>query len=181
MRSARRPLPRLARLCLTSTATRGTSTSQKPEHEHSLGGYQSHFERLGVGEGASRAEVRAAFLSLAKRLHPDVSTKDLAAAQRDFVALKAAYDVLSDAESRARYTATLRRGGKSHPESHDDDGQGVHSHYHARAHSQHHNQQQRQQQRGAKTDLVSYTVGTWAQLEMELEVTAARTPTSSLT
>lgn len=142
--------------------------------------YQTHFQRLGITESATRAEVRAAFLSLAKRLHPDVSArKDLAAAQRDFVALKAAYDVLSDADSRARYTATLSRGADSLSHAHDDhDG---HAHAHSQHHDQHQHDQQRQkhhqqwqQQRGARTDLVSYTVGTWAQLERELEVTIPR-------
>lgn len=136
--------------------------------------YQTHFQRLGISESATRAEVRVAFLSLAKRLHPDVSArKDLAAAQRDFVALKAAYDVLSDADSRARYTATLSRGADSL--SHADDDRDGHAHAHSQHHDQHHQQRQHQQQwqhqRGARTDLVSYTVGTWAQLERELEVT----------
>jgi curved DNA-binding protein len=59
------------------------------------------YEMLGVGRGASPAEVQRAYRRLARRYHPDVNT-DPTAEQR-FRAVTAAYEVLSDPVRRARY------------------------------------------------------------------------------
>jgi curved DNA-binding protein CbpA len=54
---------------------------------------------LGVAPTASEHVIRAAFRRRAKEVHPDVTGHTSA----DFVALKRAYDVLSDSSSRAAY------------------------------------------------------------------------------
>jgi curved DNA-binding protein len=58
------------------------------------------YEVLGVGRGASRQEIQAAYRRLARRYHPDVNA-DPAAAER-FKRINEAYAALSDAASRAR-------------------------------------------------------------------------------
>lgn len=59
---------------------------------------------LGVARGASQDEIRRAFHKLAKELHPDVRPGDKAAAER-FKKVSAAYDLVGDAEKRAKYDA----------------------------------------------------------------------------
>lgn len=62
---------------------------------------QDFYEVLGVDRGATDKDIKTAFRRLAKKLHPDVN-KD-PGAQAQFERISEAYDVLSDAEKRARY------------------------------------------------------------------------------
>jgi DnaJ-class molecular chaperone len=57
---------------------------------------------LGVTRDASDDEIRRAFRKLAKQHHPDLHPGDKAAAER-FKKVSAAYELLSDADKRARY------------------------------------------------------------------------------
>ena len=60
------------------------------------------YARLGVKRGASDAEIKKAYRSLAKQLHPDRNKDNPKAAER-FAQVTAAYDLLSDPDKRARY------------------------------------------------------------------------------
>ena len=60
------------------------------------------YQRLGVKRGATEAEIKKAYRSLAKQLHPDRNTDNPKAAER-FSAITNAYDLLSDKDKRARY------------------------------------------------------------------------------
>jgi DnaJ-class molecular chaperone len=60
------------------------------------------YQRLGIKRGASEEEVKKAYRSLAKQLHPDRNTDNPKAAER-FAQVTAAYDLLSDKDKRARY------------------------------------------------------------------------------
>ena len=60
------------------------------------------YQRLGIARGASEAEIKKAYRSLAKQLHPDRNTDNPNAAER-FSQITSAYDLLSDADKRARY------------------------------------------------------------------------------
>jgi DnaJ-class molecular chaperone len=62
------------------------------------------YDVLGVKKGASEAEIKKAFRSLAKKHHPDTKGGDVAA-QKRFQEISAAYDVLGDKEKRAKYDA----------------------------------------------------------------------------
>ena len=72
-----------------------------------------YYELLGVSRTASDADIKRAFRTLARELHPDVSGEPDAAAR--FRDVAEAYEVLSDPERRATYDrfgkAGLRRGG----------------------------------------------------------------------
>jgi molecular chaperone DnaJ len=72
-----------------------------------------YYELLGVPRNASEAEIKSAFRTLARELHPDVSTEPDAGTR--FRDVAEAYEVLSDPERRATYDrygkAGLRRGG----------------------------------------------------------------------
>src|SRR4029079_14738557 len=60
------------------------------------------YQRLGVKRGASEAEIKKAYRSLAKQLHPD-RNKDKPDAAKRFAEVTQAYDLLSDKDKRARY------------------------------------------------------------------------------
>ena len=60
------------------------------------------YQQLGVNRGASDAEIKKAYRSLAKQLHPDRNKDNPKAAER-FARVTAAYDLLSDKDKRARY------------------------------------------------------------------------------
>jgi DnaJ-class molecular chaperone len=60
------------------------------------------YQRLGIQRGASEAEIKKAYRSLAKQLHPD-RNKDNPNAAKRFAEVTSAYDVLSDKDKRAQY------------------------------------------------------------------------------
>src|SRR6478672_5036406 len=60
------------------------------------------YQRLGVKRGASEAEIKKAYRSLAKQLHPD-RNKDNPNTAKRFGEVTQAYDLLSDKDKRARY------------------------------------------------------------------------------
>ena len=57
---------------------------------------------LGVKKNASADEIRSAYRKLAKTLHPDLHPGDKSAEEK-FKTVSAAYDLLGDAEKRARF------------------------------------------------------------------------------
>src|SRR6478736_9468175 len=60
------------------------------------------YQRLGLKRGASEAEIKKAYRSLAKQLHPD-RNKDNPNTAKRFAEVTHAYDMLSDKDKRARY------------------------------------------------------------------------------
>eukprot|EP00316_Scyphosphaera_apsteinii_P012600 CAMPEP_0119339318 /NCGR_PEP_ID=MMETSP1333-20130426/98018_1 /TAXON_ID=418940 /ORGANISM="Scyphosphaera apsteinii, Strain RCC1455" /LENGTH=218 /DNA_ID=CAMNT_0007350815 /DNA_START=20 /DNA_END=676 /DNA_ORIENTATION=+ len=69
----------------------------------------SHYDTLGVPRDASPAEIRKAYRSAALRWHPDKNHGAREEAERRFVQVAAAYEVLSDTQKRAAYD----RGGSA--------------------------------------------------------------------
>ena len=60
------------------------------------------YKELGVARGASQDEIKKAFRKLAKDLHPDKNPGDKAAEDR-FKRITAAFDLLGDAQKRAKF------------------------------------------------------------------------------
>ena len=60
------------------------------------------YSTLGVARGASEADIKKAYRKLAKELHPDRNADNPTATER-FSNVTAAYDLLSDADKRARF------------------------------------------------------------------------------
>ena len=60
------------------------------------------YQRLGLKRGANEAEIKKAYRSLAKQLHPDRNADNPKAAER-FAEVTRAYDLLSDKDKRAQY------------------------------------------------------------------------------
>jgi DnaJ-class molecular chaperone len=75
---------------------------------------RDYYEVLGVERNASEGELKRAFRSLARELHPDVNSHDPEAEER-FKEAAEAYEVLSDEERRRAYDRFghdgLRSGG----------------------------------------------------------------------
>jgi molecular chaperone DnaJ len=63
--------------------------------------FEDYYKTLGVKRDASEQDIKKAYRSLARKHHPDVS-KDAGAEDR-FKAVNEAYQVLSDADKRAKY------------------------------------------------------------------------------
>jgi len=68
---------------------------------------QDHYLALGVGSGASLADIKKAYRLQAARHHPDRSTAPDAAAR--FHAIQEAYDVLGDVARRETYDNNRKR------------------------------------------------------------------------
>ena len=62
------------------------------------------YQALGVAQSASADEIRSAYRKLAKKHHPDLNPNDKSAEER-FRAVTAAYEILDDPKTRARYDA----------------------------------------------------------------------------
>ncbi|XP_038978449.1 chaperone protein dnaJ 11, chloroplastic-like [Phoenix dactylifera] len=65
---------------------------------------KSLYEVLRVKKTASAEEIKAAYRSMAKRVHPDVAP---AAGGLDFLEIHRAYETLSDPTARARYDLSI--------------------------------------------------------------------------
>ncbi|KAL8566816.1 hypothetical protein ACOMHN_052214 [Nucella lapillus] len=67
---------------------------------------QTHYDVLGIERLASQAEIRSAFLTQSKKLHPDLNIKDPQSHEK-FVKLNEAYTVLSKPIARRKYDLNL--------------------------------------------------------------------------
>lgn len=64
--------------------------------------YKDYYQVLGVAKDASADDIRSAYRKLARKYHPDVNPND-AEAEEHFKEINEAYEVLHDAEKRAKY------------------------------------------------------------------------------
>jgi tetratricopeptide (TPR) repeat protein len=78
----------------------------------------NYYEILGVGKNATTAEVRSAYLKLARERHPDKfpDPAKRAEAQEFFKDLTAAFNTLSNDRERQEYDASLARPRATAPE-----------------------------------------------------------------
>jgi DnaJ-class molecular chaperone len=72
---------------------------------------RTHYQVLGVDQGAETEEIRAAYRRLAKSLHPDINRAPDATEQ--FKALQVAHEVLSNRRSRDEYDYSLMLDDKT--------------------------------------------------------------------
>jgi len=64
---------------------------------------KTHYSILGVPRSAGPDEVRKAYNKLAMKWHPDKNPSDTVKAELVFMAIKDAYETLSDPSKRKRY------------------------------------------------------------------------------
>lgn len=67
--------------------------------------YKDYYELLGVTRNASEKDIKAAFRKLARKYHPDLqkTEPEKKQAEKKFIEINEAYEVLSDPEKRAKY------------------------------------------------------------------------------
>ena len=63
---------------------------------------RDYYEVLGVSRGASEDEIKTAYKKMARKYHPDLNPGDKTAEEK-FKEVNEAYEVLSDADKKARY------------------------------------------------------------------------------
>ena len=77
---------------------------------------QNHYQILGVSTDADAAQIRAAYVVLLKRYHPDqASSREAPENGPQIQRIIAAYRTLKDPKSRARYDAAFPRVARSAP------------------------------------------------------------------
>ncbi|HEU5150542.1 MAG TPA: J domain-containing protein [Iamia sp.] len=80
---------------------------------------KTHYDTLGIPTGADPAEIRRAYVALARRFHPDAhadrSPAERAHADRRMRDVNEAWSALSDPARRRAYDATLAQGRPSAP------------------------------------------------------------------
>ena len=64
---------------------------------------RDYYEVLGVSKSASADEIKKAYRRLAMKYHPDRNEEDGGASEKKFKEAKEAYEVLKDADKKARY------------------------------------------------------------------------------
>ena len=64
--------------------------------------YQDYYKVLGVARDASAKDIKSAYRKLTKKYHPDVNKGD-ANAEAKYRQINEAYEVLGDADKRAKY------------------------------------------------------------------------------
>ena len=65
-------------------------------------GFKNYYKVLGLKKGASEAEVKNSYRSLARKFHPDINPKNKNAESK-FKDINEAYEILSNAEKRDKY------------------------------------------------------------------------------
>ena len=63
---------------------------------------EDYYDILGISKGASASEIKKAYRKMALKYHPDKNPDDTAAEEK-FKQAAEAYEVLSDADKKARY------------------------------------------------------------------------------
>ena len=65
--------------------------------------YKDYYKVLGVGKNATQEEIKKAYKTLARQYHPDLNPDDKKRAEEKFKEINEAYQVLGDAEKKAKY------------------------------------------------------------------------------
>ncbi|KAH9216606.1 DnaJ domain-containing protein [Leptodontidium sp. 2 PMI_412] len=73
-----------------------------------MASFESHYEILGLEQGASLKEITSAYRKLALKNHPDKNKGDVNATER-FQKISNAHDILKDEKARAHYDAHFSR------------------------------------------------------------------------
>lgn len=68
----------------------------------------THYDNLQVTHTASASVIRAAFKALSQKWHPDKHQANLELAQRNYLIIKRAYEVLSDPEARLQHDLWIK-------------------------------------------------------------------------
>lgn len=93
-----------ARLCSCRILLRNRCSSSSLYHQLRYRS-RTHYEILGVNNTSSTKDIREAYMTLSKKLHPDVSP----GSHSEFVLLNEAYQTLGRGQTRALYDASLLR------------------------------------------------------------------------
>jgi len=73
----------------------------------------SYYDILGIPSKASDSDVKRAYLTLAKKHHPDHNPRNSMRASRNFQAILEAYNAIKTREKRAAYNRKLRTMAKN--------------------------------------------------------------------
>ncbi|XP_059001609.1 dnaJ homolog subfamily C member 4 isoform X1 [Mustela nigripes] len=131
--TSRRPVAMLS-LCLCRSWHRSPATRLFSAASGQRSGPRNYYELLGVHPGASTEEVKRAFFSKSKELHPDRDPGNPALHSR-FVELSEAYQVLSREQSRRSYDHQLSSASPPKPPATAAHARSAHQAHKYQAHS----------------------------------------------
>lgn len=77
---------------------------------------RTHYDNLHIKESASLEVIKAAYKALAQKWHPDKNPDQREKAERYFKIITAAFELLSNPESRANYDAWLKQQRSAAPQ-----------------------------------------------------------------
>ncbi|XP_041348272.1 dnaJ homolog subfamily B member 9-like [Gigantopelta aegis] len=75
---------------------------------------KDYYKILGVKKDATEKQIKKAFRKLALKYHPDKNKKDKDGAQKKFMEIAEAYEILSDKEKRNQYDQFGEEGANGH-------------------------------------------------------------------
>ena len=89
---------------------------------------EDYYLALGVGKDADTDTIKKAYREYCKKYHPDSCETDDAATRKEFLAIREAYDTLSDRDKRRKYDRSFERRNTRKDDSGGGTGYGpIHS------------------------------------------------------
>jgi hypothetical protein len=83
------------------------------QQQSSTSGNENYYKVLGLKKEASGEDIKKSYRNLAKQYHPDKNPQDRENAEKKFIEISKAYEILSDPQQKAAYDDELSMNSRS--------------------------------------------------------------------